>query len=248
MHRCDFDQTSELQSPSKTVSTENKAKNVQNPLYITLHQECVGARHVIYMVIHVVRLSVPWLSFPHLVPFRVFLLPFFFYLNVELNLFLHVVVIGAKNHWHSANWGVWPLGRKHTSHICRGSTWPWLWTSSEDWTCSVREPVGECYFLAMIAHGENKPRWHNERRQAKVNIRPRSSSISATRTFAQMSEAAPRSAWQPVRQWDRVRGIRQVSLWVCWCRPALCSCLVFRHVFRTTCSSARSTIIDVTHL
>ena len=39
-------------------------------------QECVGARHVIYMVIHVVRLSVPWLSVPHLVPFRVFLLSF----------------------------------------------------------------------------------------------------------------------------------------------------------------------------
>ena len=37
-------------------------------------QECVGARHVIYMVINVVRLSVPWLSVPHLVLFRVFLL------------------------------------------------------------------------------------------------------------------------------------------------------------------------------
>ena len=23
---------------------------------------------------------------------------------------------GQKNHWHSAKWGVWPLGRKHTSH------------------------------------------------------------------------------------------------------------------------------------
>ena len=31
MHRCDFDQTSELQSQSRTVSTENQAKNVQNP-------------------------------------------------------------------------------------------------------------------------------------------------------------------------------------------------------------------------
>ena len=31
--------------------------------------------------------------------------PFFFYLNPELNLFLRVVVIGAKNHWHSAKWG-----------------------------------------------------------------------------------------------------------------------------------------------
>ena len=28
--------------------------------------------------------------------------PFFFYLNPELNLFLHVVVIGAICHWHSA--------------------------------------------------------------------------------------------------------------------------------------------------
>ena len=31
MRRCDFDQTSELQSQSKAVSTENQAKNVQNP-------------------------------------------------------------------------------------------------------------------------------------------------------------------------------------------------------------------------
>ena len=29
--------------------------------------------------------------------------PFFFYLNLELNLFLHVAVIGAIYHWHSAN-------------------------------------------------------------------------------------------------------------------------------------------------
>ena len=34
MHRCDFDQTSELQSRSKTVSTENQAQNVQNPYNI----------------------------------------------------------------------------------------------------------------------------------------------------------------------------------------------------------------------
>ena len=33
MHRCDFDQTSELQSQSRTVSTENQAKNVQNPFF-----------------------------------------------------------------------------------------------------------------------------------------------------------------------------------------------------------------------
>ena len=30
MHRCDFDQTSELHSQSRTVSTENQEKNVQN--------------------------------------------------------------------------------------------------------------------------------------------------------------------------------------------------------------------------
>ena len=33
---------------------------------------------------------------------------FFFYLNPEVNLFLHVVVIGATYHWHSAKRGVWP--------------------------------------------------------------------------------------------------------------------------------------------
>ena len=42
---------------------------------------------------------------------------FFFYLNCEPNLFFHVVVIGATCHWHSAKCGVWPLGRKHTSHM-----------------------------------------------------------------------------------------------------------------------------------
>ena len=31
MRRCDFDQTFELQSRSRTVSIENQAKNVQNP-------------------------------------------------------------------------------------------------------------------------------------------------------------------------------------------------------------------------
>ena len=31
MRRCDFDQTFELQSQSRTVSIENQAKNVQNP-------------------------------------------------------------------------------------------------------------------------------------------------------------------------------------------------------------------------
>ena len=29
--------------------------------------------------------------------------------------------------------------------------------------------------LGMITYSENRPRWHNERRQAKVNVRPRSS-------------------------------------------------------------------------
>ena len=64
------------------------------------------------MVIHVVRLSVvrsltlcsslcsfPCLSYP------------FFYLNLELNLFLHVVVFGAKDHWQlrqMRSLGPWP--------------------------------------------------------------------------------------------------------------------------------------------
>ena len=44
----------------------------------------------------------------------------------------------------------------------------------------MREPVGECHPLAVIAYSENRPRWHNERRQAKVNVRPRSSPRSQT--------------------------------------------------------------------
>ena len=40
----------------------------------------------------------------------------------------------------------------------------------------VREPVGEVrHALVMIAHSENRPRWRNERSQAKVNVRPLSS-------------------------------------------------------------------------
>ena len=37
------------------------------------------------------------------------LFSFHFHLNPVLNLFL--------THWHSANWGVWPLGQKYPSHI-----------------------------------------------------------------------------------------------------------------------------------
>ena len=33
-----------------------------------------------------------------------------------------------------------------------------------------------------------------------------------------------------------------------WCRPALCSCFVFRHVFSARSVPARSTILDATHL
>ena len=42
---------------------------------------------------------------------------FFFYLDTDLYLFLHVVDIRALNHWHSANWGDWPSGRKHPSQM-----------------------------------------------------------------------------------------------------------------------------------
>ena len=38
-----------------------------------------------------------------------------FYLHFVLNLFVHVDNAKAINHWHSANWGVWPLGRIHPS-------------------------------------------------------------------------------------------------------------------------------------
>ena len=48
-------------------------------------------------------------------------------------------------------------------------------TSSDERTCCVRELVGKCHPLAMIASSENGPRWHNEWRQAKVTERPRSS-------------------------------------------------------------------------
>ena len=37
------------------------------------------------------------------------------HLDTDLNLFLHVVDVKAITHWHSANWGVWPLCRIHPS-------------------------------------------------------------------------------------------------------------------------------------
>ena len=49
---------------------------LNNVWYTTLAQVSALAFHLVYMVIHVVRLSVLWLSVPHLVPFRVFLLSF----------------------------------------------------------------------------------------------------------------------------------------------------------------------------
>ena len=57
----------------------------------------------------------------------------------------------------------------------------------------------------MIAHSENRPRWHNERRQAKVNVRPRSSPISAMRTQQLLvgnnsSDLMARSCLQLVQQ------------------------------------------------
>ena len=61
-------------------------------------QEGVGERHLIYMVIHVVRLSdCPFFDSLFLTLFLsvCFSYPLFFYPNLELNLFLHVDVIGA---------------------------------------------------------------------------------------------------------------------------------------------------------
>ena len=48
-------------------------------------------------------------------------------------------------------------------------------------TCRVREPVGDCHPLSMIACTECRPRWHHKR--SKVSARPRSSLRSTTRTL-----------------------------------------------------------------
>ena len=59
----------------------------------------------------------------------------------------------------------------------------------------VKTELAVCESLSesatMIAHGETRPRWHNERRQAKVNFRPRSSSISAIRTLQLLKRLKP---------------------------------------------------------
>ena len=61
----------------------------------------------------------------------------------------------------------------------------------EECTGCVREPVGEHHTLAMIAYAENMPRWHNERRQARVNLRSRSSPISAIRKLQLLKRTKP---------------------------------------------------------
>ena len=63
---------------------------------------------------------------------------FFFCLNLDLYLFLfHVDFIGAISHWH-AKWGVWPFGKKLTSHRISQSWLPqeytvWHRTSTRPW-------------------------------------------------------------------------------------------------------------------
>ena len=86
-------------------------------------QECVGARHLIYMVIHVVHLSdCPFFESLFLVLFLSVCLFYpllfssHFHLDPDLNLFLHVDNAKTINHGASANWGVWPPGRIHPSH------------------------------------------------------------------------------------------------------------------------------------
>ena len=182
MRRCDFDQTSELQSQSRTVSTENQAKNVQNPFLfnnikdgtilsqvipggtgtrpkacgahkfnsllkkngccsrvrLQLMAICCNRRegcgqytsHVTFShavntheLSHITLLGsrMCWCASRHLhghprcavvrsltlcsspCSFPCVSSIFFSYLNLELNLFLHVAVIGAIYHWHSAN-------------------------------------------------------------------------------------------------------------------------------------------------
>ena len=82
-------------------------------------QECVCVRRPTLMVTHVcgwafvlslflaLFLSV-CLSYPLLFSCH-------FYLYSVLNLFFHVDNAKAINHWHPANWGLWPLGRIHPS-------------------------------------------------------------------------------------------------------------------------------------
>ena len=81
--------------------------------------ECVGALHLICIVIHVMRLSVVCsltlcsspCSFPCVSPI---LSPSTSTLSwTSSSLWTSS---GAIFHWHSANWGVWHFGRKHLSH------------------------------------------------------------------------------------------------------------------------------------
>ena len=48
--------------------------------------------------------------------------------------------------------------------------------------------------LAKIAHSESRPRWHTERRQAKVNVRPRSSGNNTNVTDKSCCDAHTRTA------------------------------------------------------
>ena len=193
MHRCDFDQTSQLQSQSRIVSTEKQAKNVQNPfllnnrhtskswwsslvqfifkLFVVTGGECrqytshvtvflaVNTHQLLHITLHGSRTCwcassplhghpcrapecCPFFDSPFLALFLsvCFSYLFLFYLNPELNLFLHVAVIGAIYHSHSTNWGVWSLGRKHLSQDLSGPRkvdYKGKWEVTQDAICWI---------------------------------------------------------------------------------------------------------------
>ena len=90
---------------------------LNNVLHNTLAQVSARARFTSSTSMSCAWVSVLWLSVPHLVPFRVFLLSFLL-LPEPLSWTSSSMSSssGAICYWHSANWGVWPLGRKHASH------------------------------------------------------------------------------------------------------------------------------------
>ena len=122
-------------------------------------QECAGARHLICLVTHVCDLIVCSLSlFLTLFPSVFFSYLFFYYLNLDLYLFVHADVIGAISYWHSANCGVWPVGRKCPSHSFMSPTSLTISTTRRLLRSSSRgNPATRCPRTCLARNSATRP-------------------------------------------------------------------------------------------
>ena len=107
------------------------AVNTYSLLHITLHgsRMCWSASSSMSCGVRSLTLCSSLCSFPCVSP-----ISFFFYLNLELNLFLHVAVIGATYHWHSASNGTLMTSTTMTQPSAKRSS-----TRAEDMSITLKK-------------------------------------------------------------------------------------------------------------